>query len=95
MILTWMRLAELDAFLQAAGTSAGDIDAVSGKFFLDRQPAATHLSMAGTQESKSERAKLWAECEKLFDLDTDATATSPPAPAPAAAAASSASSARA
>lgn len=73
--------------LQAAGKSAGNADAVSGKFFLDRAPAVTHLTLAGTQETSSDRDRLWAECERLFGLDAEDAGAS--------AAAASASSARA
>jgi len=56
---------------QAAGKSASDIDAVAGKFFLDRAPVAKHLSLAGTQESAEARDALWEECKRTCAYDPD------------------------
>lgn len=74
---------------QAAGTSSGDIDAVAGKFFLDREPAATHLSMAFTKEDEAARDALWEECKSVCGFDPDAAASAAPATGAAAAAAAS------
>ena len=78
---------------QAAGTSSGDLEAVAGKFFLDREPAATHLSMAFTKEDEAARDALWEECIRVCEFDPDAApGGSPKAGAAAAAGASSATS---
>ncbi|KAA0153846.1 hypothetical protein FNF29_02835 [Cafeteria roenbergensis] len=77
----------------AAGTSSGDLEAVAGKFFLDREPAATHLSMAFTKEDEAARDALWEECIRVCEFDPDAApGGSPKAGAAAAAGASSATS---
>jgi dehydrogenase/reductase SDR family member 12 len=57
-----------DGGVQSAAERAGDMAAVSGKFFLDRAPVTTHLSLAWTQESERDRRALWDECCTLFDV---------------------------